>query len=51
MSERWMLRIIGGVACGVLVAGVFIFAPKAQGGQNGTTDSRIQAGFTAAPVR
>ncbi|MDT8069159.1 MAG: cytochrome C [Terriglobia bacterium] len=51
MSQRWILKIIGGIALGGLIlATASLFAPKAQGGQNEITDSRIQAGFSAAPV-
>lgn len=51
MSQRWMLKVIGGVVfCGLIGATVFVFAPKAQGGQSEITDSRIQVGFSAAPV-
>ncbi len=48
MSQRWIFKVLVGAFCfGLLVSTVFLFAPKAQGGQ---TDSRIQAGFSAAPV-
>lgn len=51
MSQQWMFKVIGGaVLCGLVGATAFVLAPKAQGGQNEITDSRIQVGFAAAPV-
>ena len=53
MTQRGMFRVLGAVVfCTLIVSVVFLFAGKAQGGQSATTgpDSRIQAGFEAAPV-
>jgi len=51
MSQRRTLKAIVVIAISALtISAAFLFTPNAQGGQNENTDSRIQAGFSAAPV-
>lgn len=51
MSQRFIVRLFGVVLLsGLVISTISVVAPKARGEQGETSDSRIQAGFSAAPV-